>query len=119
MEERHKEELSRGESPDASATPTESEPGETIDADQAEKERKQEKMRKKRAKQREKEKQREQEIAEEAAKAGPSPRDVENKVIQQQLTPLNMKISEVAADGHCLYRAVAAQTNSDYQSTSK
>ena len=119
MEDRHKVELSQAAAPETNATPPESEPRETIDADQAEKERKQEKARKKRAKQREKEKQREQEIAEETAKAGPSPRDVEMEIIQQQLTPLNMKISEVAADGHYLYRSVAAQANSDYQSTSK
>ena len=80
------------------------------DAD-AQRRKKAEKARRKREKAREKERERERRIEEEAANAGPSPRDVENSIIEKQLAPLNLAISEVEADGHCLYRAVAAQQN--------
>ena len=80
-----------------------------VDPEEEARQRKLEKARRKREKQREKEQQREREIAEETANAGPSPRDVENAQILERLAPLNLEISEVAADGHCLYRAVAAQ----------
>lgn len=79
-----------------------------VDPEEEARQRKIEKARRKREKQREKEQQREREIAEETANAGPSPRDVENAQIMQRLTPLNLEIAEVAADGHCLYRAVGA-----------
>jgi OTU domain-containing protein 6 len=82
--------------------------------EEEERQRRMEKSRKKREKAREKEREREQRIAEETANAGPSARDVENQVIQQQLTPLNLCIHEVAADGHCLYRSVAAHCGTDY-----
>lgn len=75
---------------------------------------KQEKARKKREKLKEKELERQRQIEEENANAGPSPRDVENEVIQQYLDPLGFKIEEVAADGHCLYRAVGASCNMEY-----
>lgn len=42
------------------------------------------------------------------ANAGPGPRQVEQEMIEQRL-PQNLVIEEVAADGHCLYRAVGAQ----------
>lgn len=85
------------------------------EAEDVARKRKQEKARRKREKAREKELEREQRIAKETAEAGPSPRDLENAVILQQLEPLRLKIKEVTADGHCLYRAVAAQCGSDYQ----
>ena len=76
-----------------------------------------EKARRKREKQKEKERAREQAIAEELANAGPTARHVENETIQQQLTPLHMKIQDVTADGHCLYRAVAAQSGQTFLQT--
>jgi len=39
---------------------------------------------------------------------------VENEQILNRLTPLNYDIKEVTADGHCLYRAVAAHLGKDY-----
>lgn len=90
-----------------------------IDTEEVERQRKVEKARLKREKQRQKELRREQEISKETANAGPLPREVENKIILQQLAPLNMIIAEVKADGHCLYRAVAAQCQSDYLTISK
>lgn len=83
-------------------------PPPTADPEEEARQRKLEKARRKREKQREKEQQREREIAEETANAGPLPRDVENAQIMERLAPLNLEIVQVAADGHCLYRAVAA-----------
>lgn len=80
---------------------------------------KQEKARKKREKAREKEQERERQIEEETANAGPSPRDAENDIIQQHLEPLGLKIEEVAADGHCLYRAVGTSCNLEYPAIRK
>jgi hypothetical protein len=81
--------------------------------DNEERHRKQEKARRKREKAREKELEREQQIAEEAANAGPSPRDVENDAIRARL-PANCMLQEVKADGHCMYRAVASQCGKEY-----
>jgi OTU domain-containing protein 6 len=85
-----------------------------VDPEDEARQRKLEKARRKREKQREKEIQRQKEIEEENAKAGPSPRDVENASILERLIPLKLDIHEVAADGHCLYRAVGAHTGKDY-----
>jgi len=41
-------------------------------------------------------------------------RKIELEQIQAVLTPLKLKVSEVDADGHCLYRAVGAQTGTNY-----
>jgi hypothetical protein len=41
-------------------------------------------------------------------------RQVELEHMQVVLTPLDLKIGEVDADGHCLYRAVAAQSGRSY-----
>ena len=73
-----------------------------------------EKARKKREKAREKEREREKQIEEETANAGPSARDVENDLIRAHLEPFHLAIAEVVADGHCLYRAVAAQSDPDH-----
>jgi OTU domain-containing protein 6 len=88
---------------------------EEIDPEEEERQRKIEKARLKREKAKQKELDREKRIEQENSEAGPSPRDVENIIILQQLDPLNLEMQEVAADGHCLYRAVAAQQNSNYQ----
>jgi hypothetical protein len=72
-----------------------------------------EKLGLKREKAREKERAKEQAIAEETANAGPAPRDVEMQVIQSKL-PQDYQMEEVAADGHCLYRAVAAHSELTY-----
>ncbi|KAL7565148.1 hypothetical protein ACA910_021526 [Epithemia clementina (nom. ined.)] len=72
--------------------------------------RKLDKSRRKREKQKEKERRREDEIAAEATAArGRTPRDVENAQLAQILQPLNLVVRDVPADGHCMYRAVAAQ----------
>jgi OTU domain-containing protein 6 len=78
-----------------------------------------ERARRKREKQRAKERESQQALENELSNAGPSPRDIENDVIMQQLRPLNLKIEDVQADGHCLYRAVAAQCGKDYQAMRK
>ena len=74
------------------------------------KEMKQEKARRKKERQKEKERQRQLELEREEANAGPSMRQVELEQIQAVLTPLNLKVAEVEADGHCLYRAVSPST---------
>lgn len=85
----------------------------------SERERKQLKARKKKERQKERELQRQKEIEEETANAGPSLREVELEQIQAVLTPLNFEVAEVEADGHCLYRAVAAQIATDFQEMRK
>jgi OTU domain-containing protein 6 len=62
----------------------------------------------KKEKARAKERQQQQDMADETANAGPAARDVEMQIIQSKL-PVGFRMEEVAADGHCLYRAVAAQ----------
>jgi OTU domain-containing protein 6 len=83
------------------------------------KDRKQDKARRKKERQREREMQRQKEIEEEAANAGPSLRSVELEQIRNVLTPLNLLIAEVEADGHCLYRAVGGHTGRDYMNVRK
>lgn len=87
--------------------------------EEEERERKQAKARRKRDKAKEKERELELQIERENAEAGPSMRQVEVEHIQGQLTPLGLKIAEIASDGNCLYRAVAASldNNSSYQET--
>ncbi len=84
-----------------------------------EKERKLEKARRKKEKQRQKELEKERELEEIAANAGPNMRVVEMEQIQSTLTPLQLTIREVAADGHCLYRAIGEHTQNDYQQVRK
>jgi OTU domain-containing protein 6 len=86
-----------------------------VDPAEETRQRKLDKARRKREKQREKELQREKEIEEENARAGPSPRDIENAQILDRLVPLNLDIREVSADGHCLYRAVAAHLGKSFR----
>jgi OTU domain-containing protein 6 len=71
------------------------------------------KKEKEREKAREKERAKEQAIVDENANAGPAPRDVEMQIIQSKL-PVGMQMEEVTADGHCLYRAVAAHSEFSY-----
>ena len=52
---------------------------------------------------------REKRIADHHAGAGPSERDVEMGKLEAQLSPLGLKIHEIPADGHCLYRSLAHQ----------
>lgn len=80
----------------------------------SEKEKKQLKARRKRERQKEREKERQAALDREIATAGPSLRDVELEQIQTTLAPLDLCVKEVEADGHCLYRAIGAQTSSDY-----
>jgi hypothetical protein len=94
-------------------------PVEDASQDDSAKDRKQEKARRKKERQREREVQLQKEIEEEEANAGPSLRDVELEQIRSVLTPLNLSIAEVGADGNCLYRAVGAQTDRDYMDVRK
>jgi OTU domain-containing protein 6 len=77
-------------------------------------EQKQLKARRKKERQKEREAERQAELEREDANAGPSMRQVELEQMQAVLTLLDLKIGEVDADGHCLYRAVAAQTGRSY-----
>ena len=70
---------------------------------------KQGKSAKRRQKREQEEREREQRMADEKAGAGPSQRELEMAQLEQQLQPLGRQIAEIAADGHCLYRAVAQQ----------
>ena len=88
------------------------------DADDS-RERKQLKARRKKERQKEREAQRLAELELETANAGPSMRQVELEQLQAILTPLNLEIREVEADGHCLYRAVAAQSGLSYSEIRK
>jgi OTU domain-containing protein 6 len=89
------------------------------DDEAAARERKLAKARKKREKQKEKEAQLQKQIVEETANAGPSMRQIELEQIEAILSPLSLTVREVEADGHCLYRAVAAQSNTTYTEISK
>jgi len=61
---------------------------------------------------REKKLARESQLLDEAQNAGPSARDVELSQIRElYLCALQLEVEEVAADGNCLYRAVAVQFN--------
>jgi OTU domain-containing protein 6 len=64
-----------------------------------------------RAKKEQDEKDRVARVAAEREAAGPSARDVESKRIAARVTPLGMRVEEVHADGHCLFRAVAEQVS--------
>lgn len=52
---------------------------------------------------------REARLAEGRKNAGPAKGDLENKQLGAQLAPLGLRVHEVLADGHCLFRAVACQ----------
>mmetsp|Transcript_23538 Transcript_23538/g.65333 ORF Transcript_23538/g.65333 Transcript_23538/m.65333 type:complete len:293 (+) Transcript_23538:125-1003(+) len=80
----------------------------------AARERKRAKAKKKKDRQKQKEVDLERQIEEENANAGPGLRKIELEQIQAVLSPLKLKVSEVEADGHCLYRAIAAQAGTDY-----
>lgn len=53
----------------------------------------------------------ERRVAEEKASMGPSAKSVELQSINSQLRPKKLRIHPIAADGHCLYGAVAHQIN--------
>lgn len=115
LEEKHASELSSSVRDDTEETPapqTLTQP--QLSDEEKRRLEKQEKARRKREKLKEKELERERQIEEETANAGPTPRDIENEIIQQHLDPLGLKVQEVAADGHCLYRAVGASCDMEY-----
>ncbi|PXF48202.1 OTU domain-containing protein 6B [Gracilariopsis chorda] len=62
-----------------------------------------------RRKKAEKEAEEQRRIANEKAKMGPTPKQMEMKAIDMQLTPQNLRIHPVPADGHCLYSSIAHQ----------
>lgn len=100
------------------ATPSEPEHTEPSSASEnketSEKDRKIDKAKRKKEKQKEKERLYQQELAELDANAGPSMRKMELELLEAQLMPLSLKISEIQSDGNCLYRAVAAQCGMTY-----
>ena len=125
LQERHKQELAAlqgddappeestttADAKDSTITPPQQQEEEVEDAEKAARERKQAKARRKRQVQREKEKQLDAER--ERDLAGPSARTDELAVLKIKLDPLSLKVKPVASDGHCLYRAVAAQCGDD------
>jgi hypothetical protein len=72
---------------------------------------KRERIQQKREKARQQELHREALIREENAAVGPTPREIEINMLLQQLSPHQLTIQLVDADGHCLYRAIAEQCN--------
>mmetsp|Transcript_31398 Transcript_31398/g.34754 ORF Transcript_31398/g.34754 Transcript_31398/m.34754 type:complete len:281 (+) Transcript_31398:65-907(+) len=76
--------------------------------------RKIEKARCKREAKKDKERQRQEDIEREAAETGPSMRQTELEALETQLKPLSLEIVEIPSDGNCLYRAIAAQCDSNY-----
>lgn len=48
-------------------------------------------------------------MSEARLQAGPAKGDEETKKLREQLSTLGLEIREVAADGHCMFRAVACQ----------
>lgn len=74
-----------------------------------EKPRTESKAAKRRRKKAEKEAAEQRRIANEKANMGPSPKQIEMKSIDKQLSPQSLRIHPVAADGHCLYSSVAHQ----------
>lgn len=93
------------EAQEATAAPSE------IDLENRARERKQEKSRRKREKERQKQQEKEAEIEQDLQ--GPSARKLELEILQSKLDPMKLDIVEVESDGHCLYRAVAAQCPDD------
>ena len=63
----------------------------------------------------EKEREREQRMADTRAGAGPSQRDEELKSLAAQLAPLGLRVHEIPADGHCLYRSLTQQLQAQGQ----
>lgn len=65
---------------------------------------------KKREAKRKAELERQQRVKEaEEARAGKTPKDLELKAVGQQLEGMGLRLREVSADGHCMFRAVALQ----------
>jgi OTU domain-containing protein 6 len=52
---------------------------------------------------------REARMAEARSNAGPAKGAIEDKQLAAQLQPLGLRVEPVAADGHCLFRAIATQ----------
>lgn len=52
---------------------------------------------------------REERIAAEKAALGPSAEALESDILRARLAPLGLKVKDIKADGHCLYRAIDDQ----------
>ena len=64
---------------------------------------------KRRMKKEAEEKEREARIEEEKANLGPSSRDHEEAALKRLLAPMGLRVKEIKADGHCMYRSVEDQ----------
>ena len=64
---------------------------------------------KRRLKKEAEEKEREARIEEEKANMGPSNRDHEEAALRRLLHPMGLRVKEIKADGHCMYRSVEDQ----------
>eukprot|EP00931_Biecheleriopsis_adriatica_P050054 TRINITY_DN28972_c0_g1_i1.p1 TRINITY_DN28972_c0_g1~~TRINITY_DN28972_c0_g1_i1.p1 ORF type:complete len:342 (+),score=102.87 TRINITY_DN28972_c0_g1_i1:144-1028(+) len=124
LKERHKEEveeleerLEGGAAPASEAVPAvrfsaeEAKAVDDAEDEEARARRKKEKAQKKRQGRADKEAQREADKEREKLEAGPSARDEELQVLQMRLAALKppMRIHEIVADGHCIYRSVGDQ----------
>jgi len=84
----------------------------TTEEDEEEQERQRKKgknlRKKEKQRQKEKEKQQQEEEAHAQAMSGPNLKQMEWDQIQNHLNPLQLKVQQVVADGHCLYRAIGS-----------
>jgi OTU domain-containing protein 6 len=64
---------------------------------------------KRRVKKKNEERERDERVEFEKSQAGPSDGELESKRLRSVLSPLGLRVDEVKADGHCLYRAIADQ----------
>lgn len=114
LQEKHETEISESGGATTEQVSPEASSNQVEDSDEKERLNKLEKARRKREAKKEKERKRQEELEREAAEAGPSMRQTELEALDTQLKPLSLKIVEIPSDGNCLYRAVAAQCDSDY-----
>ena len=82
---------------------------EAKESDESEKQKKPSKAMARKAKRAAEEAAREARIAAEKAALGPSAQAMESEVLRSRLAPLGLRVKEIRADGHCLYRSIDDQ----------